>query len=88
MLTANGARQCGISSKPTGDKGVDMWGDHFALEKATNVTIRIGHRFSLHYDVILVSPREDDHLGVLDFGTLESLHAVMDMGDKTITLTK
>ena len=65
-----------------------MWGGQFALETATNVTIRIGARFSLHYDEILVSPKEDDHLGVLDFGTLRSLHAVMDMGKKTITLSK
>jgi len=88
MLTANGARRCGISSEPAGDKGVDLGGDQFALERATNVTIEIGRWFSLHYNTILVSPKEDDHLGVLDFGTLESLHAVMDMGKKTITFAR
>jgi hypothetical protein len=88
MLTANGARRCGIASIPARALGVDMWGDEFPLKRATNVTIRFGPRFSLHYDDILVSPKEGDHFGLLDFGTLKSLNAVMDMGQRTITLTK
>ena len=88
MLTANGARRCAISSAPARAMGVGMWGDEFPLEKATNVTIQFTPRFSLHYDEILISPKEGDHLGLLDFGTLKSLHAVMDMGQKTITFTK
>ena len=65
-----------------------MFGAVYPLSLATNITIRFTPQFSIHYKEVLVSPEHGDDFGLLDFGTLRSAHAVMDMEQKTITVTK
>ena len=88
LLTMTAVRRCGIIACPSRSRGADMFGVQFPLKVATNITIRFTPQFSVHYAEVLVSPEEGDHFGLLDYGTLRSAHAVMDMEQRTITLTK
>ncbi|MGD0537824.1 MAG: aspartyl protease family protein [Verrucomicrobiota bacterium] len=88
ILTTTAVRRCGIVTFPSRSRGADMFGAVYPLSLATNITIRFTPQFSIHYKEVLVSPEHGDNFGLLDFGTLRSAHAVMDMGQKTITVTK
>lgn len=66
------------------------------LMEATNVTIRLAQDYTIHWQHIAVLPQmssgsdgtNDMFLGILDYRTFAVRHAVMDMKNKTITLTK
>jgi hypothetical protein len=87
LLTATAVRRCGLLLLPSSSKGKGFWGDAFPLKKTTNVTVRFTPDFAIHYAEVLVSPEEGPHFGLLDYGTLRSAHAIMDMDQKTVTVT-
>jgi hypothetical protein len=88
LLTATAVEKCGIVLSPRQSRGADMWGKVFPLKIATNVFIKFNPDFTVHYAEVLVSPEKSDHFGLLDYGTLHSAHAVMDMERQTITVSK
>ena len=88
LLTTTAVRRCGIFASPSADKGVGVWGEQFPLEVATNVTVQFTPNFAIHYSKIMVSPEKGNNFGLLDYGTLRTAHAVVDMNQKTITLTQ
>lgn len=95
MLSQTAIERCGITAIPSEGFGLGV-GGKIALLQATNVTFRVAPDFAIHWRTIMVfskdisvpSETNDDFFGILDYRTLEAWHAVMDMKNKTITLTK
>ena len=88
ILTMTGARRCGISpSLQPAPKG-DTWGSEIDMKMATNVSLQLAPGFIVHWPKVLVHPGEDVTFGTLDYGTLKAGHAVIDIKQKTITMTK
>jgi len=88
MLTMTGARRCGISPSLKPAAKADTWGLQIDMKMATNVWLQFAPGFVVHWPKVLVHPEEDVTFGILDYGTLKAGHAVIDVNQKTITMTK
>jgi hypothetical protein len=94
-LTATAVQRCGIAVTPSDGFAIGV-GGKVAMMQATNVTVRLAQDVTIHWPIILVLPKghsnpadtNDDFFGILDYRTFAVRHAVMDMKQKTITLTK
>jgi len=88
ILNMTAVRRCGLvlSSEPA--KTGDFWGDKVGMKLATNVTVRLAPNFTVHWPKVMVHPGEEDHFGILDYGTLRAANAVLDTKQKTITVTR
>jgi Aspartyl protease len=95
-LTTTAAHCCGITVTPSQGSIVGAGGDKVKMLEATNVTVRFSQDCVIHWPIVLVFPNDlatppgtnEPLFGVLDYQTLRIHGAVMDMKQKTITLTK
>ena len=88
ILNMTAVRRCGIQLSSEPAKTEDFWGDKVGMKLATNITVRLAPNFTVHWPKVLVHPGDDAYFGILDYGTLKAGHAVMDMKQKTITITR
>jgi hypothetical protein len=88
ILTMTGARRCGISPSLQPALKGDTWGSEIDMKMATNVSLQLAPGFVVHWSKVLVHPGEDVTFGTLDYGTLKAGHAVIDIKQKTLTMTK
>ena len=58
------------------------------LTGASPVTIAYTDTYGFQRPKVMVHPGEEDRFGILDYGTLRAGHAVIDMKQKTITVTR
>jgi hypothetical protein len=96
VLTITAVHRCSIGVTSSHGSVVGADGDKMKMLEATNVTVRFSNNYVIHWPVILVLPNDlatppgmnGTLFGVLDYQTLRTHGAVMDMKQKTITLTK
>lgn len=88
ILNMTAVHRCGIVLSPAVAGTNDWWGEQVGMKLATNVTVRLAPNFTVHWPKVLVHQGEEDCFGILDYGTLKAEHAVMDMKQKTITVTR
>lgn len=88
ILNMTAVRRCGIALSSEPAKTGDFWGDKVGMRLATNVTVRLAPNFTVHWPKVMVHPGEEDHFGILDYGTLRAGHAVIDTKQKTITVIR
>lgn len=94
-LTQSAIQRCGLSALPSKAFAVGI-GGRMTMTEATNVTIRLAQDYTMHWQRIPVLPQmssssettNDSFLGILGYQTLVALHAVIDVNNKTITLSK
>src|SRR5882672_3272046 len=72
ILNMTAVRRCGISLSSEPAKTGDFWGDKVGMRLATNITVRLAPNFTVHWPKVLVHPGEEDHFGILDYGTLKA----------------
>ena len=93
-LTMTAARRCGITVIPSQLSTVDAWGDRIPMMEATNITVKLSRDVEIRWPVVLVLTNDNensvnhDFFGILDYETLVSAHAVIDMNHKTLTISK
>ena len=66
----------------------DTWGLEIDMKMATNVSLQLAPGFVVHWPKVLVHPGEDVTFGTLDYGTLKAGNAVIDVQQKTVTMSK
>ena len=95
-LTKTAVSRCGIAVTPSQGYIVGAGGGNVRMMQATNVTVKISQDCAIHWPTVLVfsgdlaQPKgtNDNFFGILDYGSLRAHSAVLDMKQKTITLTK
>jgi hypothetical protein len=95
-LTTTAVHRCGIAVTSGHGSIVGAGGDKVKMLEATNVTVRFSGNYVIHWPVVLVFPNDlatppgtnENLFGIIDYQTLRTHGAVMDMKRKTITLSK
>jgi hypothetical protein len=89
ILSIACARQAGFKPfwPPASEKTNSFWGEKIRMMKATNIVAQFAAGFTVHWPEVLVSG-EEEFFGILDYRTLKSANAVIDLQNKTITVRK
>jgi len=88
-LTMTAARRCHLSLADNKTKRVDMYyAQSVPMKVAEDVTVVVAPRLTIHWSKAVVDPREESWFGLLDYHTLRAMHAVIDMNEKTITISR
>ncbi len=88
MLTMTGARRCGVSLIPATKELVPFWDGKAEVQVATNVAVTLGSTLTVQWPKVIVHPGFDVYFGIIDYGTLKAGHAVIDVRQKTIKMTR
>jgi hypothetical protein len=95
-LSKTAVSRCGLAVTPSKGYITGAEGGNITMMQATNVTVRFSQGVAIHWPIVLVfsgdipqpAGTNDTCLGVLDYGSLRAHGAILDMKQKTITLTK
>jgi hypothetical protein len=58
------------------------------MKLATNVAVELSPSLTIHWPKVLVHPGEEVFFGIIDYGTLKAGHAVIDVNQRTIRMTR
>ena len=88
MLTMTGAHRCGVPLIPGSKETVPFWDENVNMKVATNVAVTLTPSVTVHWPKVLVHPGFSSFFGIIDYGTLKAGHAVIDLNQKTIRMTR
>lgn len=88
MLTMTGAQRCGVPLSPATKAAVPFWDGKVNMKVATNVSVTLAPGLVVRWPTVVVHPGFEQFFGIIDYTTLKSGHAVMDVSQKTIRMTR